>query len=55
MHGVAEHPDSPESESERNWYLPRWWDRLPDLTHDESADAVAGGTAMEKEAERVRV
>jgi hypothetical protein len=22
---------------ERNWYLPRWMHRLPDLTHDESA------------------
>jgi uncharacterized membrane protein YdfJ with MMPL/SSD domain len=22
---------------ERNWYLPRWMNRLPDLTHDESA------------------
>ena len=22
---------------ERNWYLPRWLRRLPDLTHDESA------------------
>ncbi|WP_329141203.1 MMPL family transporter [Streptomyces sp. NBC_01476] len=22
---------------ERNWYLPRWMNRLPDMTHDESA------------------
>jgi uncharacterized membrane protein YdfJ with MMPL/SSD domain len=22
---------------DRNWYLPRWMNRLPDLTHDESA------------------
>ncbi|MEV7324029.1 MMPL family transporter [Streptomyces sp. NPDC093970] len=26
---------------ERNWYLPRWLHRLPDLTHDESPEAVA--------------
>ncbi|MBE8473334.1 MMPL family transporter [Streptomyces justiciae] len=26
---------------ERNWYLPKWLDRLPDLTHDEAADVVA--------------
>ncbi|MFB8776257.1 MMPL family transporter [Streptomyces broussonetiae] len=26
---------------ERNWYLPKWLHRLPDMTHDESADAVA--------------
>ncbi|MET9443036.1 MMPL family transporter [Streptomyces sp. NPDC006610] len=25
---------------ERNWYLPKWMNRLPDLTHDESAEAV---------------
>ncbi|MBL1084289.1 MMPL family transporter [Streptomyces actinomycinicus] len=26
---------------ERNWYLPKWLHRLPDLTHDETPDAVA--------------
>ncbi|MFF4396359.1 MMPL family transporter [Streptomyces sp. NPDC001480] len=26
---------------ERNWYLPKWMNRLPDLTHDESPEAVA--------------
>ncbi|MHA5050416.1 MMPL family transporter [Streptomyces sp. SD15] len=25
---------------ERNWYLPKWMHRLPDLTHDESPEAV---------------
>ncbi|MFI1004251.1 MMPL family transporter [Streptomyces galbus] len=25
---------------ERNWYLPKWLHRLPDLTHDESPEAV---------------
>ncbi|MFD7433192.1 MMPL family transporter [Streptomyces sp. NPDC059861] len=40
---------------ERNWYLPRWLNRLPDLTHDESADAVAGAPMVRKEGGRVRV
>ncbi|MFD7684641.1 MMPL family transporter [Streptomyces sp. NPDC060187] len=26
---------------ERNWYLPKWLNRMPDLTHDEAAEAVA--------------
>ncbi|PPS83276.1 MMPL family transporter [Streptomyces sp. MH60] len=26
---------------ERNWYLPKWLHRLPDLTHDESPEAIA--------------
>ncbi|CAM5727997.1 MMPL family transporter OS=Streptomyces tendae OX=1932 GN=GUR47_31520 PE=4 SV=1 [Streptomyces tendae] len=26
---------------ERNWYLPKWLHRLPDLTHDEAPEAVA--------------
>ncbi|MGW0767259.1 MMPL family transporter [Streptomyces sp. NPDC002676] len=26
---------------ERNWYLPKWMHRLPDLTHDESPEAIA--------------
>ncbi|MFF4360653.1 MMPL family transporter [Streptomyces sp. NPDC001604] len=25
---------------ERNWYLPKWLNRLPDLTHDESAEVI---------------
>ncbi|MFE2535592.1 MMPL family transporter [Streptomyces sp. NPDC059371] len=26
---------------ERNWYLPKWLNRMPDLTHDEAPEAVA--------------
>ncbi|MFG2945882.1 MMPL family transporter [Streptomyces adustus] len=26
---------------ERNWYLPKWLNRMPDFTHDETAEAVA--------------
>jgi putative drug exporter of the RND superfamily len=26
---------------ERNWYLPKWLQRLPDLTHDEAPEAIA--------------
>ncbi|RSS31542.1 MMPL family transporter [Streptomyces sp. WAC08452] len=26
---------------ERNWYLPKWMNRLPDLTHDEAPEAIA--------------
>ncbi|MDN3021690.1 MMPL family transporter [Streptomyces sp. S.PB5] len=26
---------------ERNWYLPKWLNRLPDLTHDEAPEVVA--------------
>ncbi|GGT42264.1 MMPL family transporter [Streptomyces chromofuscus] len=42
---------------ERNWYLPKWLNRLPDLTHDEAADAVTGTsrTPVVEEGERVRV
>ncbi|MGJ5892040.1 MMPL family transporter [Streptomyces niveiscabiei] len=29
---------------ERNWYLPKWLRWMPDLTHDESAEAVAGAS-----------
>ncbi|MFI9612275.1 MMPL family transporter [Streptomyces sp. NPDC052023] len=41
---------------ERNWYLPKWLHRLPDLTHDEAADAVTGAprTPVVAEGERVR-
>ncbi|WP_328751311.1 MMPL family transporter [Streptomyces sp. NBC_00285] len=40
---------------ERNWYLPKWLNRLPDLTHDEAADAVALPVARDDEGERVKV
>ncbi|MGP3922870.1 MMPL family transporter [Streptomyces sp. 8N616] len=43
---------------ERNWYLPRWLRRLPDLSHDESALAAQPRTtALEggDEPERVKV
>ncbi|WP_075661034.1 MMPL family transporter [Streptomyces acidiscabies] len=33
---------------ERNWYLPKWLRWMPDLTHDESAEAVAGAAAGEE-------
>ncbi|MFC8414201.1 MMPL family transporter [Streptomyces coelicoflavus] len=36
---------------ERNWYLPKWLHRLPDLTHDESPEAVAP-TARDGQGER---
>ncbi|MFE7649668.1 MMPL family transporter [Streptomyces phaeoluteigriseus] len=39
---------------ERNWYLPKWLHRLPDLTHDESSEAIAS-TARDDEGEPVRV
>ncbi|MDX3132756.1 MMPL family transporter [Streptomyces europaeiscabiei] len=42
---------------ERNWYLPKWLNRLPDLTHDESPEPGAGpgpGPGARKD-ERVRV
>lgn len=42
---------------ERNWYLPKWLNRLPDLTHDESPEPGAGpgpGADTRKD-ERVRV
>ncbi|MFI6373611.1 MMPL family transporter [Streptomyces sp. NPDC050546] len=41
---------------ERNWYLPKWLHRLPDLTHDEAPRAVvAGSAARDDEGEPVRV
>ncbi|MDH6567036.1 putative membrane protein YdfJ with MMPL/SSD domain [Streptomyces sp. SAI-117] len=40
---------------ERNWYLPKWLHRLPDLTHDEAADAVATPAARDDESEPLRV
>ncbi|MFI7293926.1 MMPL family transporter [Streptomyces sp. NPDC050121] len=39
---------------ERNWYLPKWLHRLPDLTHDESPEAVAPVT-RDDEGEPLRV
>ncbi|OQR59418.1 hypothetical protein B6E66_34800 [Streptomyces maremycinicus] len=39
---------------ERNWYLPKWLDWLPDLTHDESPEAVAQVT-RDDEGEPLRV
>ncbi|MDX3842031.1 MMPL family transporter [Streptomyces europaeiscabiei] len=44
---------------EHNWYLPKWLNRLPDLTHDESPEPGAGpgpgpGPGARKD-ERVRV
>ncbi|WP_439940883.1 MMPL family transporter [Streptomyces sp. BBFR115] len=42
---------------ERNWYLPKWLHRLPDLTHDESPEAVAAPPAppAPREGERLGV
>ncbi|MEU9735352.1 MMPL family transporter [Streptomyces sp. NPDC048002] len=40
---------------ERNWYLPKWLERLPDLTHDEAPEEVARPTARDDEGERVPV
>jgi len=34
---------------ERNWYLPKWLNRLPDLTHDETPEAVSSPAALEGE------
>ncbi|POX51845.1 hypothetical protein C3489_19245 [Streptomyces sp. Ru71] len=39
---------------ERNWYLPKWLHRLPDLTHDEAPEAIAGRPARD-EGEPLRV
>jgi RND superfamily putative drug exporter len=40
---------------ERNWYLPKWLNRLPDLTHDEAADAAVAPAARDDEGEPLRV
>lgn len=40
---------------ERNWYLPKWLHRMPDLTHDESPEAVAPPVARDDKDERVPV
>jgi len=38
---------------ERNWYLPKWLNRMPDLTHDESTEVITH--SVPDEGERVRV
>lgn len=38
---------------ERNWYLPKWLHRLPDLTHDESPEPPAPAHRAEDEPVRV--
>ena len=40
---------------ERNWYLPKWLNRLPDLTHDEAPDAVTATSPVRDDEERLRV
>ena len=40
---------------ERNWYLPKWLNRLPDLTHDESPEAVSPPPPPAVEGQRVGV
>ncbi|MEV0225177.1 MMPL family transporter [Streptomyces sp. NPDC050704] len=40
---------------ERNWYFPKWLNRLPDLTHDEAAEAVATPQPPAVEGEKVGV
>ncbi|MEV2210197.1 MMPL family transporter [Streptomyces sp. NPDC050997] len=40
---------------ERNWYLPKWLHRLPDLTHDEAPEAVVRPAVRNDEGERLGV
>lgn len=40
---------------ERNWYLPKWLHRLPDLTHDEVPEPVAPARPAEVGGETVRI
>ncbi|MFF5984190.1 MMPL family transporter [Streptomyces olindensis] len=40
---------------ERNWYLPKWLHRLPDLTHDETPRAVAAPAARDDEGQPLKV
>src|SRR5690606_4216215 len=40
---------------ERNWYLPKWLHRLPDLTHGEAPEAVARPVVHSAEDKRVGV
>ncbi|WP_339132169.1 MMPL family transporter [Streptomyces sp. f51] len=35
---------------ERNWYLPKWLNRMPDLTHDEAPEAVAAPARQDERA-----
>ncbi|MFF4985321.1 MMPL family transporter [Streptomyces sp. NPDC001046] len=40
---------------ERNWYLPKWLHRMPDLTHDEAPQAVARAAARDDEGAPLKV
>ncbi|MBJ6640949.1 MMPL family transporter [Streptomyces sp. DHE7-1] len=40
---------------ERNWYLPKWLHRLPDLTHDEAPEQAAAPVPARGEGERLTV
>lgn len=40
---------------ERNWYLPKWLHRLPDLTHDESPEALSPPPPPAVEGQKVGV
>ncbi|MEU6843239.1 MMPL family transporter [Streptomyces sp. NPDC046716] len=40
---------------DRNWYLPRWLHRMPDLTHDEPPAPAPAPTAAAKGGEELRV
>ncbi|MGW1591121.1 MMPL family transporter [Streptomyces sp. NPDC002386] len=40
---------------ERNWYLPKWLHRLPDLTHDEAPEQAAAPVPARGEGERITV
>ncbi|MBN0046906.1 MMPL family transporter [Streptomyces actuosus] len=40
---------------ERNWYLPSWLRRLPDLTHDEAPEAIAAPAPRDDRGEPLRV
>ncbi|MFJ8106360.1 MMPL family transporter [Streptomyces sp. NPDC096132] len=40
---------------ERNWYLPTWLRWLPDMTHDESSEAIAPTAAQDDKDERLTV
>ncbi|GAA3872908.1 MMPL family transporter [Streptomyces lacrimifluminis] len=40
---------------ERNWYFPKWLDRLPDLTHDEAPEPVSPPPPPAVEGDRVGV
>jgi RND superfamily putative drug exporter len=40
---------------ERNWYFPKWLNRLPDLTHDEAPETLSSPPPPAVEGERVGV